>query len=230
MAWIHFVSNPVRSGAGDNKNETKAYMIAPLTTRIWRAVLDMGLRKKVAAIFIGMLIVSGLNLGIIHRMLQDFNGVAATATVAGKMRMLGQKLAYEALAFSEGLSGSYEALEHDIIDFEAAYLVLRSGGTTFDEFLRPLGARHDTSLNAVWLAWRQYRNHLRQLLGAAQTGDDLQLLQELQLGLSDVSADLLARTDELIARLVSESQDTQEKALSSLYLLLVLNAVILLLA
>lgn len=205
-------------------------MIAPLTTRIWRAVLDMGLRKKVAAIFIGMLIVSGLNLGIIHRMLQDFNGVAATATVAGKMRMLGQKLAYEALAFSEGLSGSYEALEHDIIDFEAAYLVLRSGGTTFDEFLRPLGARHDTSLNAVWLAWRQYRNHLRQLLGAAQTGDDLQLLQELQLGLSDVSADLLARTDELIARLVSESQDTQEKALSSLYLLLVLNAVILLLA
>src|SRR5690606_20353288 len=107
--------------------------------------------KKVAVVFIGMLVVAGLNLGILHRMLQDFNGVAATATVAGKMRMLGQKLAYETLAVSEGLSDAFEAVEHDIIDFEAAYLVLRSGGTAFNELIRPLGASHTSSLNSVWL-------------------------------------------------------------------------------
>lgn len=113
-------------------------VIASLSSRLWRTVMDMGLRKKVAVLFIGMLVVAALNLGLLHRMLQDFNGVAATATVAGKLRMLGQKLAFETLSISNGLSKAYETLEHDIIDFEAAYLVLRSGGTAFNEFVRPL--------------------------------------------------------------------------------------------
>ena len=189
--------------------------------------MDMGLRKKVAVVFIGMLVVAGLNLGILHRMLQDFNGVAATATVAGKMRMLGQKLAYETLAVSEGLSDAFEAVEHDIIDFEAAYLVLRSGGTAFNELIRPLGASHTSSLNSVWLAWREYRDHVRQLVAAAQDADSVGVVG-LQLSLATVSAELVTRTDELIQRLVYEAQQTQEKALSSMQLLLGLNAVILL--
>ena len=198
-----------------------------LPIRLWRAAMDMGLRKKVAVVFIGMLLVAGLSLGILHRMLQEFNGVATTATVAGKMRMLGQKLAYETLAVSNGLSDAFEAVEHDIIDFEAAYLVLRSGGNAFNEFVRPLGAGHTQSLNAVWLAWRQYRDHVRRLAAAAQ-GAHSEDITSLQLGLADVSAQLVARTDELIQWLVFEAQETQEAALSSMYFLLAVNGVILL--
>src|SRR5690606_22587860 len=117
------------SPSGDDNNENLKFVMASVPARLWRAALDMSLRKKVAVVFIGMLLVAGLNLSILHHMLQNFNGVAATATVAGKMRMLGQKLAYEALSVSNELSDAYELLEHDIIDFEAAYLVLRSGGT-----------------------------------------------------------------------------------------------------
>ena len=197
--------------------------------RLWRVALDMSLRKKVAVVFIGMLILAGLNLGIVHRMLQNFNGVAATATVAGKMRMLGQKLAYEVMSVSNGVSDAYELVEHDIIDFEAAYLVLRSGGTAFNELIRPLGASHTQSLNEVWMAWRQYRDHLRRLVAAAQTEDPWDMVG-LQHGLADVSGQLLARTDALIQRLVLEAQETQETALSSMYLLLAINAVILLFA
>lgn len=191
--------------------------------------MDMSLRKKVAVVFIGLLLVAGLNLGILHRMLQDFNGVAATATVAGKMRMLGQKLAYEALAVSNDLSDAFEAIEHDIIDFEAAYLVLRSGGTAFNERIRPLGTSHTSSLNSVWLAWRQYRDHVRQL-AAAKQGPASADIPALQRGLASVSADLVSRTDELIQRLVFEAQQAQHKALGSMYLLLAVNAVILLFA
>src|SRR5690606_18308852 len=110
----------------DNNDPTQS-VITPFLKRPWRAGLDMGLRKKVAIVFIGMLVFAGLNISLLHRMLQDFNGVAATATVAGKMRMLGQKLASETLSVSSGLSRDHIAIEHDIIDFEAAYLVLRSG-------------------------------------------------------------------------------------------------------
>ena len=124
--------------ARGDKNELFEFVIKPVMFRLWRAMRDTGLRKKVAVVFIGMLVFAGLNIHLLHRMLQDFNGVAATATVAGKMRMLGQKLAYETLSFSNGLSDDYEAIEHDIIDFEAAYLVLRSGGTAFNEKIRPL--------------------------------------------------------------------------------------------
>lgn len=203
--------------------------MASVPARLWRAALDMSLRKKVAVVFIGMLLVAGLNLSILHHMLQNFNGVAATATVAGKMRMLGQKLAYEALSVSNGLSDAYELLEHDIIDFEAAYLVLRSGGTAFDEQIRPLGVAHTDSLNAVWMAWRQYRDHLRQVVAVVQGQESLGMT-ELQHGLAVVSAELLSTTDELIRHLVHEAQETQETALTGMYWLLAVNAVILLVA
>src|SRR5690606_14757889 len=97
----------MRRGAphpGRSQHEMGVLVIASLSSRLWRTVMDMGLRKKVAVLFIGMLVVAALNLGLLHRMLQDFNGVAATATVAGKLRMLGQKLAFEALSISTGLS------------------------------------------------------------------------------------------------------------------------------
>lgn len=197
--------------------------------RFWRAMRDTGLRKKVAVVFIGMLVFAGLNIHLLHRMLQEFNGVAATATVAGKMRMLGQKLAYETLSFSNGLSGDREAIEHDIIDFEAAYLVLRSGGTAFNEKIRPLASSHNASLNTVWLSWRQYRNQIRLILGFPNDVLPAVILAQ-QKALAGVSASLLESTDSLISELVQEAQNTQQKALGSMYLMLILNALMLLAA
>src|SRR5690606_16717257 len=198
-------------------------------SRFWRAALDLGLRKKVAIVFVGMLMFAGLNLGLLHHMLQEFNGVAATATVAGKLRMLGQKLAYETLSVSTGLSGSHESIEHDIVDFEAAYLTLRSGGNAFDEDIRPLGAQHAESMNAVWLAWQRYRNDVRAVVGHASIalGDDL---RELQGALAASSAALLERTDTLIQDLVEQAQSGQRRVLRDMYGLLALNALALLLA
>lgn len=188
--------------------------------------MNMGLRKKVAVVFISMLVVAGLNLGLLHRMLQDFNGVAATATVAGKLRMLGQKLGYEALSVSSGVSEAYETLEHDIVDFDAAYLVLRSGGTAFNEFIQPLDSSYGPSLDAVWLAWRQYRDHIRELVTASRVGDTAEVTG-LQASLSGLSADVLAPTDALIQTLVKHAQETQNSALQRMYLLLGFNALVL---
>lgn len=202
-------------------------LIASFPLRIWRTAMSMGLRKKVAVLFIGMLVVAGLNLGLLHRMLQDFNGVATTATVAGKLRMLGQKLGYEALSVSSGVSEAYETLEHDIVDFDAAYLVLRSGGTAFNEFIHPLDASYGTVLDAVWLAWRPYRDHIRELVAATRQGDRGEVVA-LQASLAGVSADLLAKTDELIQILVGHAQETQNNALERMYLLLGFNALVLL--
>lgn len=214
---------------GENDNDIPHHVTAAVPIRLWRAARDMGLRKKVALVFIGMLVLAGLNLGLLHRMLQDFNGVAATATVAGKMRMLGQKLAYETLSASTGLSSDHEAIEHDLIDFEAAYLVLRSGGPAFNELIRPLAASHDDALNSVWLAWRQYRNQIRLLLASTQ-GVEPQDIIERQRALADLSAALLGRTDELIQALVQEAQTTQQDVLGRMYLLLAVNALMLLAA
>lgn len=200
-----------------------------MPTRLWRAARDMGLRKKVAIVFIGMLTLAALNLGLLHRMLQEFNGVAATATVAGKMRMLGQKLAYETLSVSSGLSDDYEALEHDLIDFEAAYLVLRSGGTAFNEVVHPLAADHDVALGAVWLAWRQYRNQIRSILtSVGQVSPSV--VVEQQKTLATASAALLEQTDHLIQDLLGATQATQQDMLGRMYTLLVVNSLILIAA
>src|SRR5690606_34981282 len=189
--------------------------------------MNMGLRKKVAVLFRSMLVVAGLNLGLLHRMLQDFNGVAATATVAGKLRMLGQKLGYEALSVSSGGSEAYETLEHDIVDFDAAYLVLRSGGTAFNEFIHPLDASYGTVLDAVWLAWRPYRAHIRVLVADTRKGDR-RVVVALQASLAGVSEAMPANTDELIQILVLHAQETQNNALERMYWFLGFNALVLL--
>lgn len=200
--------------------------------RLWRATLDLGLRKKVAVLFIGMLVFAALNLTLLHRMLQEFNGVAATATVAGKMRMLGQKLAYDALSASSGVEPEREGIEHDIVDFEAAYLVLRSGGAAFGEVIRPLNLAHADVLNAVWLAWKEYRDRIRRVVTqevmavVSQAGD----VAERQRQLSEASRNLFEHTDALIQSLVHEAQLTQSSVLGKMYLLLFLNAVALLVA
>ncbi len=201
--------------------------------RLWRATLNLGLRKKVAVVFIGVLVFAVLNLGLLHRMLQDFNGVAATATVAGKMRMLGQKLAYDALSVSTGNDSVREGIEHDIVDFEAAYLVLRGGGTAFGEVIRPLASSHGQVLNDVWLAWQEYRNRIRAgvdggaaIAVASNAPDPV----EQQKALSRASERLFERTDILIQGLVSEAQATQRSVLGKMYVLLLLSAVGLLVA
>lgn len=200
--------------------------------RLWRATLDMGLRKKVAVVFIGMMVFAAVNLTLLHRMLQEFNGVAATATVAGKMRMLGQKLAYDALSVSVGIDSLHESIEYDIVDFEAAYLVLRGGGTAFGEAIRPLTSSHVEVMNAVWLAWQDYRNRIRgtvsgeYLVVASNAPDSLREHKEL----ARASATLSERTDTLIQNLVREAQATQSGVLGKMYVLLFLNAMALLAA
>ena len=204
-------------------------MTTLVLTRLWRAALDLGLRKKVAVVFVGMLVFAGLNISLLHRMLQDFNGVATTVTVAGKMRLLGQTLAYETLSVSTGLDEARASIEYNVVDFEAAYLALRAGGAAFGETMRPVGVRHQNAMNSVWLAWRQYRELIREMLAsAAEPG-----LREIMAGrqqLADMAAVLLERTDILIQELVHEAQAAQRGVLRNMYLLLALNAVILLAA
>ena len=203
-------------------------MIAPLLNRLRRAALDLGLRQKLAVVFIGMLVSAGVNLGLLHHMLQEFNGVAATATVAGNLRMLGQKLAYETLSASTGLNDTHLGVEHDIVDFEAAYLTLRTGGSVFGEVIRPLTSDHSQAMNDVWLAWKKYRDQIRSAQAIAATAFD-QDIRQRQWELADSSAVLLQHTDTLITALVQEAQTTQARALRSMYLLLLLNALALLL-
>jgi len=176
-----------------------------------------------------MLLFAGLNIGLLHRLLQEFNGVAATAAVAGKMRMLGQKLAYETLAASSVPSRVPQNVEHDIIDFEAAYLLLRSGGTAFGEMIPPLAASHADTMTSVWLAWQQYRDlvRLEPVSSAGVTSPDTVARQKQ---LAGASAVLLEHTDVLIRDLVQEAQMAQQGVLGNMYLLLILNALILLAA
>src|SRR5690606_13618000 len=158
---------------------------------------------------VGMLVFAGLNLGLLHRMLQEFNGVAATATVAGKMRMLGQKLAYEGLTRSDASAEGREGSEHDIVDFEAAYLVLRSGGKTLGEVIRPLTHRHTAAMNAVWLTWKPYRDLIRQLPALSPEVLDPAMMASRHRTLAAASSSLLERTDILIRDLVQEAQAKQ---------------------
>jgi len=56
---------------------------------IWRPSIG----QKIGGIFLLVLMVAAANIVVVKKMQHDLNGVAATLNVAGKLRMLSQKIA-----------------------------------------------------------------------------------------------------------------------------------------
>lgn len=99
-----------------------------------RRLPDLSLGKKMAGFSLLVLLLAVANIALVKMMLQDFNGVAATINVAGKMRMLSQRIAYMTLSIEAdiGPDSLKAAILQDLDGFEAAFHALQRGGGAFE--------------------------------------------------------------------------------------------------
>lgn len=189
--------------------------------------------QAVAAFFIIGLLTFG-NIIIIKNLLQQSNSIATTVNTAGKMRMIGQRIGLEAVAFSLIPQGNRpQSLKHKE-EFEAAYKALSDSGFIFGQYVPALPPEHQPTLNYVYQAWIDYRTALNSLWRHDQSQNDKSLITKdssiYALAVINASESLLDRTESLVTELVSYAQNKQNQVLDSAYVLLGLDILVLIAA
>ncbi|HUH60645.1 MAG TPA: EAL domain-containing protein [Candidimonas sp.] len=197
-----------------------------------RPAASLSIGQKVGAIFLLVLVFAAANIVLVKGMLHEFNGVAATVNVAGKLRMLSQKIAFETVNMSSGQGPGTDGIEDSMQQFETFLDALQNGNMVFGQDIRRLSPAHAPSLDAVKYRWASYRDNVLNLLTASITphvNDSEQFTERVALryAVMDDATRLLGNTEALIGSIVEESQATQRHALLLMYTLFVVDMLML---
>ncbi|HYN55140.1 MAG TPA: type IV pili methyl-accepting chemotaxis transducer N-terminal domain-containing protein, partial [Methylotenera sp.] len=180
--------------------------------------------KKLGMTFTVILIVAAANVMVVHAMLRDINGVAETINVAGKLRMLSQKIAFETTKVLREQGHGKVRVAAALDDFETALSALRQGGSAFGYNVKILSSRLQPQLDVTQMHWGSYRSHIVQALARASSTADF--TAELVQITSDAER-LLADAETLVRSLTEEAQQAQARALMKMYALLLLDVIVL---
>ena len=193
---------------------------------IWRPSIG----QKIGGIFLLVLMVAAANIVVVKKMQRDLNGVAATLNVAGKLRMLSQKITLETVSQALGKSGGHDTIESGIHDFERALAALEHGGAVFGYDIQKLPSQHYSHVRAVQRNWIDYREHIRAVLAPLAMGVVVAPGVTQLESVTAVTSSLLARTEMLISSIVTQTQQTQDQALARIYALVLLDVLMLAMA
>lgn len=189
----------------------------------------LSIAQKVGGIFLLVLVLAGANIILVQGLLRDFNGVAATVNVAGKLRMLSQKIAFETVKMSMDQGPGAAEIKRNLNEFDIALLALTQGGTVYGLDIQKLALRHLAPLDAVRQHWGRYRADIEKVLETAQLPVAVGYAASTAAPpwITGDAADLLEKTEALIASIVQENQTVQKQALTKMYLLLLMDALML---
>src|SRR5690606_11405091 len=125
-----------------------------------RAAPGISIGQKIGGIFSCVLILAGTNVVMVRELLRDFNSVAATVNVAGKIRMLSQRIAFSTLDSETKKGPGIAEIERSMAEFDVALLALGEGGKAFGRDIARLGMVHAAPLGAVQDQWEAYRANI----------------------------------------------------------------------
>lgn len=179
---------------------------------------------KIGAIFLVIWLLAAANVLLVRGMLLDLNGVAETVNVAGMLRMLSQKIAFETVkAVRQQNLGKSEA-QDAIRNYEIALQALVQGGTAFGYNVKQPSPQLTARLDAIQIDWAIYRRRIEATLArtALDTVVDLDLLQ-----LTQDATLLLADAETIVRSLTLDSQRAQQRGLLQMLGLLLLDVLVL---
>ena len=114
------------------------------------------LKALVAVVLIALLAVG--NVVALQLMLQRADNVTATLNIAGKLRLLSQRIALEALAEHAMLGGDWPDVQQRYADFFSYYRVLRDGGSIYGLQVRPIDSSLLPALEQLQARWVEYQS------------------------------------------------------------------------
>lgn len=197
------------------------------------------LRSKLIFGFVIASLLAVGNVLIVQSLLRQSDAIAATVNVAGKMRMLSQRIGLLQLATQslntetdQNSDFTFRELESD---FEDALKVLRNGGQAFELAIPPVNSELHQYLDEVEIAWNFYRRALKTMHTShfsisKSTDGNAAFNSDITLEMLASSQWLLDNTEGLLHRLVEQSQVMQQHVMHRIYGLFFINALMLLLA
>lgn len=181
------------------------------------------------------------NILVVQSLLQQNDTIAATVNIAGKMRMLSQRIGFTQLAArdlkttkSDVAENSEAALQAYKADFESALGVLRNGGTAFGLTVPAVTAAVQERLDKIEVSWDSYRRAQAAMgtgtFGSAELDNTTTYSSDVVIELIASSEWLLNNTEALTDSLVQQAQAMQAHVMRQMYGLFIMNALMLLLA
>lgn len=184
-----------------------------------RYKLDLG--KKFLALSSLMLLIAVGNIFTFYQTLQDINGVAETVNVAGRLRMLSQKIAFEKVYALKEPDREREELMMALNEYESALSTLEQGGIVFGYKVRPISPQMRSLAESIRSDWTSYRKHIEATpRGAALT--DAVIRQ-----IAAESIKLLHHAEALTHALTLRAQEDQKRMLARVYALFAAEALVL---
>jgi diguanylate cyclase (GGDEF)-like protein/PAS domain S-box-containing protein len=183
------------------------------------------LSAKVGATFALVCLLAVVNMLLVRGMVREQDGVAESVGVAGRLRMLSQKIAFETLYDARAPQAGWRArLLRSRRDYVASLDVLASGGQAFGYRVNPPSAAVAVRLGRLRAAWRDFDAAVERAIAARSTPAD---------ALRDVSLHaelLLADAENVVALMTGEARAARQRTLYQMYALLVADLVLLALA
>jgi len=221
-----------------NEINTKTIRFPALVNRL----PQLGIAQKIGAVFAVLLLIAAANIVLVERMIQKSDSVADTINVAGKLRMLGQRVALQALNHGNGVGAGEVEVRQLMRDFEAALASLSDGGYVFGMYIDPLSRLHGARLEAVREQWVVYRRSVHQLLeevgrhrdeagslaaaALAARGSVNMLMEDM----ASQSTRLLERSEALMSGILVDVHSLRDEGMRRMYMLLAVDALLILLA
>lgn len=191
-------------------------------------------RKFILGFIIASMLAAG-NILVVQSLLRESDTFAATINIAGKMRMLSQRIGLMQLATQDRKNQSpgsaFQELE---ADFESALEVLRYGGQAFELTIPAVPAALQQQLDEIERSWVSYHHALTTLRAGLF---DLDMPHDEVIFESNAAFEMIAsnewllnNTETLINSLVGHAQAMQEHVMHRMYGLFFINVLMLLLA
>lgn len=185
----------------------------------FRFIFSMGLGAKFNMAFLVVLFIAGGNVLAFHRMLAKADGVAETINIAGKLRMLSQKIAFEATVARQD-SSQNQLLGATIADYETALTALEHGGIAFGFQIQPAPVAMAELTSTLRNDWTQYRRYVESLIANASPASDALST------MSQLSTQQLRDAESLVDALTKEAKNAQYQALLLLYSLFLFETIV----
>jgi diguanylate cyclase (GGDEF)-like protein/PAS domain S-box-containing protein len=171
-----------------------------------------GISAKFNIVFLVILFIAGLNVLSLRDMFRETDGVAETVNIAGKLRMLSQKMAFELVMALDNDTDTH--VRDTMRDYETALAALEHGGKAFGFVVRPVPPPIQPLTTALRGDWSNYQRHIETMLTGAHDAAAQQQLHT-QAGI------MLASAEKLVSALTVTTREAQRRALRDLYALLI---------